>query len=159
MDIWKIDKWKTYYANKNYRSGIKIDYDNGVNEEVRCAISCLIDWLRKNYNFPIRVRIYVKKSSLVKARDGDLVPYLFFWPYNREDEPYIKLATGDFYKLKKKRGRDDALATILTALLRNFTHYFRWLNNIQLTPIGEERQATKYARLKLNEYKETREHS
>ena len=158
MDIWIIDNWKTYYSNKTHRSGIKVDFELGVNESVKSAIKNMVNWLRKTYTFPVRVRIYVKKGIKVKARDGDLVPDLFFWPYNRDDEPYIKIATGDYFELLSKLGKDDALATILLALLRNLTHYFQWLNDIKLTPIGEERQATRCARLKLREYAETRDH-
>ena len=38
------------------------------------------------------------------------------------------------------------------------THYFQWINALELTPIGMERQATKYARYVLDDYAETREH-
>ena len=158
MDIWKSDKWQEHYLNGKYRKGIKIDFDSNVNISVKQAIKNISNWLRKNYIFPIRLRIYVKSNTLIKARDGSKVPDLFFWPYNRDDEPYIKIATGDYDDLLKRLGKDDALATILFALLRNITHYFQWLNDTNLTATGEQRQATRYARIKLHEYAETREH-
>ena len=158
MDIWKSTKWKDYYIEKGYRHGIKVDYDSNVDQDVKNAIKQMISWLRKEYTFPVRIRLYIKGSDLVKCRDGALASDVFFWPYCRDEEPYIKFAVGDYDKLLHKLGRDDALATILKALLRNFTHYFQWLNDIKLTPIGEQRQATKYARIRLDEYAQTRDH-
>ena len=157
MDIWKSDKWRMFYADKTYRSGIRMIYDKDVNPEVKRAINNMLSWLRNNFVFPVRLRVYVKKDLRIKSSDGDMVPDLFFWPYNRLDEPYIKLATGDYQHLLKRLGKDDALATILSALLRELTHYFQWLNDIRLTLLGEQRQATWYARMRLDEYSETRE--
>ena len=37
-------------------------------------------------------------------------------------------------------------------------YFFQWINALKLTPIGQERQATNYARYILDEYAETREH-
>lgn len=37
-------------------------------------------------------------------------------------------------------------------------YFFQWINALKLTPIGQERQATNYARCILDEYAETREH-
>ena len=47
---------------------------------------------------------------------------------------------------------------ILLTIAHELTHYFQWINALKLTPIGQERQATKYARYILDEYAETREH-
>ena len=152
MNIWESRKWESYYSNNFHRNGIKVDFDRGVNETVKIAIKKLIVWLRQKYSFPKRVRIYVKEGVLIKARDGEMVPDLFFWPYNRDDEPYIKIATGDFDELKKHLGEEDALGTILFALLCELTHYYQWINNVVLTPIGEKRQARRCAGLILNEY-------
>ena len=117
-----------------------------------------MDFQRYNIKEKQKEKGRKKKKELVKTKKGELVPDLFFWPYSREDEPYIKIATGDYPALVEKLGVDDALATILLALLREMTHYYQWLNDVKLTPIGEQRQATRYARMILNEYAETREH-
>ncbi|MCL2670548.1 MAG: hypothetical protein FWF10_00740 [Clostridiales bacterium] len=50
------------------------------------------------------------------------------------------------------------MASYLFSLAHELTHYFQWINGIQLTEIGEERQATCYANWILDEYAETREH-
>ena len=73
-------------------------------------------------------------------------------------EPYMLLAAGNYNDLCKKRGKDDALAAILFVMAHELTHYFQWINSLKLTPIGQERQATKYAGYLLDEYAETRDH-
>ena len=133
MNIWKCEKWKKFYSYKNFRSGIRIDYDKEIAPEVKSAIKQFVNWLRKNYEFPMRVRVYVKKEYMLKARDGELVRDLFFWPYDRNVEPYIKISVGDYRTLLNQMGRDDALSTLLFAFARQLTHYYQLLNGIELT--------------------------
>lgn len=90
--------------------------------------------------------------------DGELVSATFFEPVNRQDEPYARIATGDYQQLKEKIGRDNALASILLSVAHELTHYFQWINDIRLTAIGEERQASRYARFILDEYADVVEH-
>ena len=80
--------------------------------------------------------------------DGDLV-YGTFW--SMEDdytvEPYIRVAAGDYLDLCEKWGKDSALTAILLTIGHELTHYFQWINALELTPIGMERQATKYSKI------------
>lgn len=73
-------------------------------------------------------------------------------------EPHIRVAAGDYMDLCHKWGKDSALTAILSTIAHELTHYFQWINALKLTPIGQERQATNYARYILDEYAETREH-
>ena len=102
---------------------------------------------------------YIKNKKKIRAMDGDLV-YGTFW--SMEDdytvEPYIRVAAGDYLDLCDKWGKDSALTAILLTIGHELTHYFQWINALELTPIGMERQATKYARYVLDDYAETREH-
>ena len=124
------------------------------------AAACLrfCAWLRTEYFFPIRIPIYFKQAARIKAMDGELVSATFFEPVNRQDEPYARIATGDYQQLKEKIGRDNALASILLSVAHELTHYFQWINDIRLTAIGEERQASRYARFILDEYADVVEH-
>ena len=54
-------------------------------------------------------------------------------------------------KCSKRAGKEFAI------FLRR-EYFFQWINALKLTPIGQERQATNYARYILDEYAETREH-
>jgi hypothetical protein len=160
MQLWTLTKWKKYYASneKNTRVGLRVKYDKEVNEEVKRACKEFCNWLRENYCFPIRVPIYIKSAKRIKAMDGEYVSATFFEPKDRDDEPYIRISTGDYEDMLKRRGKDNALAAILCSISHELTHYYQWINDIQLTEIGAERQAKSYANFILDEYAETREH-
>ena len=90
--------------------------------------------------------------------DGELVSATCFQPYNKKEEPYIRVSTGDYPELLRKSGKNNALAAILCSIAHELTHYFQWINGIELTEIGRERQATAYGKIIIREYSETRAH-
>ncbi|WP_226602578.1 hypothetical protein [Bacillus cereus] len=147
MHIWTLTNWRKYYnlEEKSHRMGLRLKFDKDVDPEVRRAIKEFCKWIRREYFFPIRVPIYVKSSYKIKAMDGELVYGTFFEPFNRNDE-------------LEKRGKNDALGGYLFTIAHELTHYFQWINDIKLTRIGYERQATTYSGYIIDEYKETREH-
>ena len=90
--------------------------------------------------------------------DGEMVYGTFFQPYNETDEPYIRVVTGSYIDNSIILGRDDALALILETIAHELTHYFQWINDIKLTEIGYERQASSYANYILDEYASVVDH-
>ena len=160
MHIWTLENWKKHYNlnDAKHRIGVRIKFDNNVDIEIKRACKEFMSWLRKEYFFPIRIPIYIKSSETIKALDGDRVSASCFIPDNKQIEPYVRIAVGDYYDMLKKRGKDNALAAILRSIAHELTHYFQWINDIELTEIGIERQAKKYADFILDEYAQTREH-
>lgn len=159
MHIWTIEDWDKYLDSyENRRTGLRFRYEPDVDPEVKDACKRFAKWLRSEYYFPLRVPVYVKGKEYIKARDGEHVVGIFFESFNYSDEPYIKIATGDYPKIKKSWGRDNALASILNSIAHELTHYYQWINNLQLTDIGRERQATRYAGYIIDEYATTCEH-
>lgn len=158
MDLWTMKKWVQRYDTSCIRHGVRLRCDKEIDPEVRRACKEFCQWLRMEYEFPMRVPIYLKNSALIKAMDKEMVSATFFGPYDKYQEPYIRVAAGDYQELLKKRGKDNALASYLHSIAHELTHYFQWLNGIELTPIGTERQAGRYAGLILDKYAETREH-
>lgn len=159
--IWTIEDWEKNIDLdvEGHRTGLRMRFDKEIDSEVRRACKEFAHFLRKEYFFPIRVVIYIKKKSKIRAMDGEEV-YGIFWSMEEDYtvEPNIRVAAGDFDILCKKWGKDSALTAILLTIAHELTHYFQWINSLQLTSIGQERQATKYARYILDEYAETREH-
>lgn len=155
--IWKSKRWQHYYDTDVTRSGLRVYFEKDVHGDVKRACKDMIKWLRSQYVFPKRVRLYVKASKRIKSMYGDMVCGTFFRPIDREVEPYIRIATGDYLDLVSECGEADALAAIIWTILHELTHYYQWLNDIELTPIGEERQATQYANRMLYEYAQTRD--
>lgn len=158
MNIWASDNWKNILDVRNIRSGVRLRFDNHVDPEVRRSCKEFLNWLRKQYYFPLRVPVYIKSSHTIKAIDGNSVSATFFEPYDYNVEPYIRVSTGNYAFTDDTQERDNALASILHSIAHELTHYFQWINGVKLTERGYEQQATRYARLILDEYAETREH-
>ena len=160
MHIWTLNNLEKYYkrSDGNFRSGVRLKFDTDVNPEVRRACKEFVAWLRTEYYFPIRVPIYIKSTEKIKARAGELVSTTIFLPDNKLVEPYVRVSTGDYDEMYKNLGKDTALAAILGSITHELTHYFQWVNDLQLTEIGIERQANKYVDYILDEYATIREH-
>ncbi len=156
--IWTLIRWEKLYTPGKFRSGLRIRFDKGVDEEVKRAVKEFCMWLRREYHFPIRIPVYVKAKKKIAAMDGELVSATFFAPENRTEEPYIRVSAGDYEDLLARRGKDNALAAILRSIAHELTHYFQWINGLELTNRGMERQATNYSRYIVDEYAQTREH-
>ena len=158
MNVWRMTKWRKFYNSHPCRSGLRVDFEKNVHPEVKRAIKEFVAWLRSEYVFPKRIRMYVKAAERIKAMDGDMVYGTLFQPFDRNEEPYAKIATGDYLDLVQEDGVDNALAKILGTIAHELTHFFQWLNDIKLTEIGEERQANNYSDSIIFDYSETREH-
>ena len=159
MNIWTITNWKkNLNHNARRRIGLRFRYEKNVDPEVKRACVQFAIWLRQNYEFPLRVVVYVKATKTFNTQDGDEVVGSFFEPYSYSDEPYIKIATGDYVELVYSLGKDSALATILASLSHELTHYYQWINNIHLTEKGREQQAIWYSKYIIDKYAMTCEH-
>ena len=137
------------------RTGLRLRIDKDVDLEVRKACLEFAKWLRKEYTFPVRVPVYVKSDERIRAMDGDMVCGTFFRPSDIHVEPYIRIAAGDYADLCGEWGRRSALGNILQTMAHELSHYFQWVNQLPLTLLGEDRQATRYAALIMQTYFET----
>ena len=145
--IWTLENWKNKQdiMGKNTLSGLHTRIDRNVDPEVKYALKIFISWVRSEYSFPIRIPIYVKDTRRIKAKDGEMVCGTFWMPYDSMKGAYIRIATGDYHEMCKKIGKYDAILNILLCIAHELTHYYQWLNDLQLTDIGRERQATTYS--------------
>lgn len=161
MHIWMIENWEKNIdlTKEGHRTGLRMRFDKDIDSEVRRACKGFAAFLRREYFFPIRIVVYIKNKYKIVAMDGDEVYGVFWSMYDDYNiEPSIRVAAGDYNDLCQKWGKDSALTAILLTIAHELTHYFQWINSLKLTEIGQERQATKYARYILDEYAETREH-
>lgn len=136
---------------------LRVRIDPDVHPEVRRSCLEFARWLRREYYFPVRVPIYVRNIDRLKCRDGDWAYGTFFGPDDLTQEPYIRIAVGGYEDLEQAWGQESALTAILKTISHELTHYFQWVNQLDLTDIGRERQATIYSRFILDEYAEIRE--
>ncbi len=157
MHLWTITNWEQVYKDISVRKGIRLRCDADVSEEVRNECKVFFKWLRREFDFPVRVPVYLKSTMKLKTMDDDWAYGTFFAPDDRINEPYIRIAVGDYETLKHKWDRDSALCTIVTCISHELTHYFQWINAIELTSRGMERQATMYSRYIIDEFSEVRD--
>lgn len=118
--------------------------------EVRDALNKYAGWLRKSYVFPIRVPVYLFPSETIITQDGKRVAASFFAPFDRNIEPFIRIATGDYPALERDQGRDNALAAFINSLSHEIVHYFQWVKTGDISERGVRAKATamlrKYSR-------------
>jgi hypothetical protein len=111
-------------------SGIRIYSDKNVDVILKKAFVHFAKWLRCHYNFPKRVPVYVKKSYYIITKyTKEQAVASFFAPFDKREEPYIRIATGDFNDLEKEHGRKDAILLILQSLAHELQHYYQWLDD------------------------------
>ncbi len=162
MNIWTCEDWKSYYSGKQIKSGLRLFIDKDVDADVKFAVKQACKWLRQKFDFPMRVSVYVKSSDLVGATDGDMVYDFFCWKSDRDDPPYITIATGDYRKrCENSSSRDDELAAIILALFNELSHYRQWLIGVDFNSSDEkklQRQSRYYANILADEYFDTVDH-
>src|SRR5690242_13116859 len=135
------------------RAGLRIRGERG-HPEVRDALIRYARWLRQNYDFPIRVPAYLLPHRALRPKSGGHAQAIFFAPFDRTQEPYIRIATGDYPEWKRKLGRDNALASWIVSLSHEVVHYRQWVET------GEtfERGVAAKANRMLDRYAKTVDH-
>jgi len=108
------------------RPGLRIIRHRG-DPAVGGALVRYAGWLRKNYDFPVRVPVYLRPGNHLVTRERHIASASFFAPFDLRVEPYIRIATGDYPVLKKQCGRDNALAQYIHSLSHELIHYWQWL--------------------------------
>jgi hypothetical protein len=121
------------------RAGLRIRGHRG-HPEVRQALVRYAAWLRKSQEFPIRVPVYLFPSEWILTQDGHRATASFFAPFDRRVEPFVRIATGDYPRLKKERGRDSALAAFILSMSHEIIHYIQWLEGRALNERGVMRR-------------------
>lgn len=141
--------------NRNNRTGLRLRFESGTDAVLRGTFLRFSRWLRKEYEFPIRVLVYIKNRDFIVAADGDHVAGMFFAPYDKTQEPYVKIAVGDYVREREKRNHRELAYDFCSLLAHELTHYYQWLQGNSLTARGEEWQASFYAKQVVYEYIET----
>ena len=127
------------------RTGLRIRGARG-HPEVRRALIRFAQWLRKQYEFPIRVPVYLLPGETFVTVEGKRCVASFFAPWDRSEEPYIRIATGDYLQLKRERGRDDALAANIESMARQVVRYQHWVRTGELLQRSPSTKAVRILR-------------
>ena len=135
---------------RKLRKGLVIRGQRG-NPVARRALIRFARWARREFEFPIRVPVYLSNAQTVRFFNGERVSAKFIWGLSRREEPYISVATGDYPQLRRERGRYNALATTVHSLCHEILHYQQWWAREEMTERGIEVRATTIVKRYLRE--------
>lgn len=108
------------------RTGLRIRGQRG-HPAVRAALKRFARWLRQEYDFPIRLPVYLNPHRRHTTVEGEEASASFFAPDTPNVEPYIRIATGDYDDLVAESGEHDALASYICSLAHEIVHYQQWI--------------------------------
>ncbi len=154
---WTCGKWVNspiYFTER--KKGLRLHYNKNIDEKLKLVFVDFSDWMRKTFEFPVRVNVYLKEKPYIVAIDGDHVSATFWGPFDRSEDPYIKVSTGDYYDMVKEKGVYNAVCSTISSLAHELTHYYQWLNEFEMSEAPEERQAKYYSEKIVYQYLEER---
>ena len=122
------------------RTGLRIRGQRG-HPCVREALKRFARWLRQEYNFPIRVPVYLNQHRRFVTIEGEEVTASFFAPDDPNVEPYIRIATGDYDDLVVELSKHDALASYICSLAHEIVHYQQWVSDGYTSEEGVDKEA------------------
>lgn len=136
MPLRSIPEKSLMKVNRNRRgTGVVVRGQRG-HPVVRKAFIKFARWARGQYEFPIFVPIYLSGKDRIFTREKEWVSASFFAPYSKLDQPYIRIATGDYPALRRSLGRNDALAAFILSLCHEIVHYQQWTKTGQTSERG-----------------------
>lgn len=154
---------KSKYMDAIDFTGIRLRFYDGVDDNVKRACKEFCKWLRRKYWFPIRCTIHVYNEAYIE-NVGRKCSSVFYYSADEEKEifPFIHLVTGNYRKNILKYGVDNVLASYLSDIAHELTHYFQWyfyeLGSDHRTNRSIENEATRWANYILCEYKSIKKH-
>lgn len=123
------------------RTGLLLRYETGISPEVNMVCIKFCKWLRRQFDFPIRVVIYLKPDYRIRNRTtNEMALATFLAPYDKNLEPEIRIATGSYMELIKLKGKKYALYEMLDSIAHEIIHYQQWLEDKELNEDDAEEQ-------------------
>lgn len=130
------------------RKGLRINASR-VDKDIGDAFKLFAGWLRRRYEFPVRIPVYLSPKKEIKNRSGEICVSTFFAPFENEVEPYIRIATGDYIEMCQENGKTDALFSLLHSLALGVLNYRKWIEDNEHF---DDYEAEEDAEILLKEY-------
>lgn len=122
---------------------MNINFKPSTNRHVLKLIQNYFEWLENNYTFEKNVTFDITGAKRVISQlTGQKVFATFFVPYKSSSlKPYIKVATGEFFKDIEIQSYDKAHYLLLELVSHELQHYYQWLENCLFNEIEAEQGA------------------
>jgi len=85
--------------------------------------------------------VYLLPGHYLITMHGESVSASFFAPHDRNVEPFIRIATGDFPSLQRHHGRDNALGAFIVSMSHELIHYWQWVETGETSEAGVGKKA------------------
>lgn len=122
---------------------IKLSVRPTVNKLIAKKIINYIEWLSKNYEFPLQVDINITGAKFVyNSITVEKVNGTFYAPFDKTERSRIKISTGDFAQLMKLHGKEDAIFYMLETISHEIQHYYQWVDDLDFDEEDAEYGAT-----------------
>lgn len=131
MNPWKCKRYKKIYPS-SIKGGISLHFERGVDNALRRIFLDFTQWLRCSYTFPIHVNVYIKNCERVRLMDGRWA-YGAFRYFDTYDPPYIRIPAKIEPELLERYPLSDNYELVLSSFVHELTHYFQWVNQLELT--------------------------
>ena len=126
-----------------------------------CGYVLMPEWIRRCtapvWSLVLGCGVNKNKKYLISTT-GERASATFWGPFDKTQEPYIRIAVDDYEDILESFGKDNALAAILGSMAHELSHYFQWLKDLDIMDAKMERQAKYYSDVIVWDYAETREH-
>lgn len=149
MNPWKDTYYKGIYTTQT-RGGLSLHFDCGISPDLRYLFIDFSKWLRKHYQFPVHVNVYIKNCEKIMLLDKTEAYGGF--RYFKQESAYIRIAAKAEMRVLQKYSLHDVYEMILSTLVHELTHYFQWINRFDQSDAESERQANYYRYRILNQY-------
>lgn len=135
-------------------TSIRVKYENGIDPLLIDQVDALADYLRKRYYFPVRCNIHITDH---KSYRSDSDGHIFYGVFYDNKDVYRKRKLYPEIYVAGRLYRSSSIEQILYTILHELSHYYQWFfDEIRdRTDRSIEIEATKWARIILEEYKES----
>lgn len=146
QNILRISNYLTYkylFCHNNsstpYKDGLTFKFDSEISAHLKKAIVQFRNFIKKEFDFPIKVNIHITHKEL-----EDSYGY-FQYPKSLFKYPRIVVSTNSYEQLKKEMSLFDSDLNILRTLAHEIGHYQDYISdNIILDEKMSEKIAYKY---------------
>lgn len=110
---------------------LRLQYIEGVFEDLKSEVECFAKWLRAGYKFPVPLEIKLINRPHLIDDDGTEC-HLRWWQLDNQDQAVkVQVAVGNFPKNLETDGPTVAYPTVVAAIGRGLSYYFQ---AITITP-------------------------
>ena len=146
--FWIEKQFKNEYIDSSKEAGIRCVFSKEFNEDTRTEIMQFIKFIRANYYFPIRVKIWFdNETHFVNQTDGHKY-YGVFYDGDSDKTTYPKIY------IAAKQTEKNSIEDILFSIAHELTHYYQWyfLEDDKRTDRSLEMEANKWSKYILYTY-------